>query len=329
MKATYCLLSGAGESAGTLPLHFAPIRSASRLSDPLASPSLPLPALQRWLNRFWPSRRLRNDPLSGWQVDGRYTPVSIANWKLTPSMRALLLQRRVAHPLTFAPDQRLTVVIPFRDREPHLHALLPVLTKALQEQRVRYRVLLVEQQPGGLFNRGKLINVGIHYAAADTDYYCLHDVDALPVIANYSCPSQPLRLVSRVLVDGGEAQRTDYYFSGAVSIRKEQVVAANGYSNEYWGWGKEDDDFFFRLLLAGYLCYYDLQGTFHDLPNPKHQQVQRKSPATPPHVRHNRQRRSRLLRGLLDPAQDGLSTLRYEVIERSDAGDHERIRIRW
>src|SRR5699024_1381416 len=119
------------------------------------------------------------------------------------------------------------------------------------------------------------------------------------------------------------------YFSGAVSIRKEQVYAANGYSNEYWGWGKEDDDFFFRLLLAGYLCYYDTLGVFHDLPNPGHQQVQRNGRTTPPHVGRNRRRRSRLVRGLVDPLDEGLSTLRYELVDRADHGDHERIRVRW
>ena len=113
----------------------------------------------------------------------------------------------------------------------------------------------------------------MNYAADGTDYYCLHDVDAVPVVANYACPSQPLRLVNRILGEDGESQRTDYYFSGAICLRKEQAFAANGYSNEYWGWGKEDDDFFFRLLLAGFLCYFDLQGAFHDLPNPSHQQV--------------------------------------------------------
>ena len=53
-----------------------------------------------------------------------------------------------------------------------------------------------------------------------------------------------------------------------MSIRKDQAFAANGFSNHYWGWGKEDDDFFFRLLLAGYLCYFDAEGMFRDLPNP-------------------------------------------------------------
>jgi N-terminal region of glycosyl transferase group 7/N-terminal domain of galactosyltransferase len=285
--------------------------------------------VQRWLRRYWPSTRLRRDPLRDLRVDARYAPVSIANWKLTPAMRDRILALRVPRPLDFSADRRLTLVIPFRDRDAHLRQLLPPLTSTLREQRLSFRVLVVEQEPGGLFNRGKLINIGMQHAAEVSDYYCLHDVDAVPVVANYACPSQPLRLVSKILGDEGEAHRTDYYFSGAISIRKEQAFAANGYSNEYWGWGKEDDDFFFRLLLAGYLCFYDTLGTYHDLPNPKHQQVVRKSPATPPHVRINRERRSQLLRGLLDPAQDGLSTLRYEVLSDQDFGDHQRIKVRW
>jgi hypothetical protein len=49
-------------------------------------------------------------------VDDRYRPVDIANWKLIPVAR-LMLARRVAQPLTFRADRRLTVVILFRDRE--------------------------------------------------------------------------------------------------------------------------------------------------------------------------------------------------------------------
>jgi hypothetical protein len=294
-----------------------------------SSAPLALSGFSRWLNSWWPSARLRRDPLSELRVAGRYAAVSIANWKLTPRMSSWLLQRRVAQPLTFAPDQRLTLVIPFRDREEHLRQLMPALSATLDEQRIRHRVLIVEQEAGGLFNRGKLINVGIHHAADTSDYYCLHDVDAVPVVANYQCPSQPLRLVNTIRTAEGETRRTDYYFSGAVSIRKDQALAANGYSNEYWGWGKEDDDFFFRLLLAGCLPYYDTEGTYLDLPNPKQQQVVRKSPQTPPHVRKNRDRRSRLLRGLSDPQEDGLSTLRYEVLDRSNGSSFERIRVRW
>jgi len=284
-----------------------------------------MPAVQRWLNSWWPSTRLGTDPLEDWLVEDRYRTVSIANWKLVPYMKRRLLRRRVALPLTFATGRRLTIVIPFRDRDAHLQQLLPVLRSTLDRQGVTATILVVEQSGREPFNRGKLINIGIKHAAERTDYYCLHDVDAVPVTANYLCPSQPLRLVNRLLTAEGESQRTGYYFSGAVSITREQVFLANGFSNEYRGWGKEDDDFFFRLLLAGLLCYFDVQGLFKDLPNPAHQQVQRKSTQTPPHVRINRQRRSRLLRGLDDPQADGLSTLSYELLSSEQGDGYEKI----
>jgi hypothetical protein len=188
---------------------------------------------------------------------------------------------------------------------------------------------VVEQRSKELFNRGKLLNAGAHYAAPFSDYYCLHDVDAIPIVANYGCPSQPLRLVSSLVTPSGEAQRTDYYFSGAVSIRKEQFFAANGYSNEYFGWGKEDDDLFFRLLLSGFLCYYDAHGKFWDLPNPPGQQVQRSPNFVPVHLRRNRRLRSLLVRGLTDPQSDGLSTLKYEVIARDTQANYEQITVDW
>lgn len=284
---------------------------------------------QRWLRRWWPSRRLGTDPQQALRVEGRYAPVSVANWKLIPVVARGLLAQRVEHPLTFAAGQSLAVVIPYRDREAHLTQLLPVLTATLQEQRIRHRIIVVEQTMPGLFNRGRLLNIGAHYAAPDADYYCLHDVDAVPIRANYLCPSQPLRLVNSILTEEGRSQRSDYYFSGAVSIRKEQMFAANGFSNEYWGWGKEDDDFFFRLLMKGLLCYFDLQGEFRDLPNPRHQQVKRRNPVAARAMRANRSRRSRLLRGLESPALDGLGNLDYEIVDRVEHADHEKISVRW
>lgn len=288
-----------------------------------------LTGLERWLNSWWPSRRLREDPLANLLVDGRYAPVSIANWKLTPQMARRILARRVVRQLSFVSDRRLTVVIPYRDRETHLRRLLPVLVDKLREQQISHRILVVEQEPGDLFNRGRLINIGIHYDQQAADYYCIHDADAVPVVADYRCPSQPLRLVHTVLTAAGESLRPAHYFSGAICVRKEHLLAANGFSNGYWGWGKEDDDLFFRLLLTGCVCYVDLRGVFHDLPNPAHQQVRRDTAKQPPHLKRNRRLRSHLLRGQKDFVDDGLSTLHYRVIERTRESSYEKIRVRW
>lgn len=283
---------------------------------------------QRWLNRWWPSRRLRWDPLHDLRVADRYAPVSIANWKLIPAMARGLLARRVTRPLSFNEDRRLTVIIPYRDRAEHLGILLPELRARLKEQDISHRILVVEQEVGALFNRGRLLNAGMRYAAEFSDYYCFHDVDAVPIVANYACPSQPLRLVNTVLNSAGERKHTAHYFSGAITIRKEQAFAVHGFSNEYWGWGKEDDDFYFRLLLSGFLCYFDLKGTFRDLPNPPHQCV-RRGPVLRTHVKLNRRRRSLLLRGLAVPSDDGVHTLKFRVIERLVDDNYEHITVRW
>ena len=45
------------------------------------------------------------------------------------------------------------------------------------------------------------------------------------------------------------------YLGGVIAVNKENVFRANGHSNDYWGWGNEDDDFnarcFKKFLLAG------------------------------------------------------------------------------
>ena len=41
-----------------------------------------------------------------------------------------------------------------------------------------------------------------------------------------------------------------YYnlIGGVMSINRENYYRANGFSNVYWGWGSEDDDFSARYL---------------------------------------------------------------------------------
>lgn len=35
-------------------------------------------------------------------------------------------------------------------------------------------------------------------------------------------------------------------------MSKQQLLKMNGYSNDYWGWGGEDDDISSRVIYAGY-----------------------------------------------------------------------------
>ncbi|MEZ5566426.1 MAG: hypothetical protein R3F24_13405 [Gammaproteobacteria bacterium] len=74
-------------------------------------------------------------------------------------------------PFSIDRNKSLAVVIPFRDRETHLARLLPMLYRQLDTQQINYRIFVVEQEPGKLFNRAKNIN-GVDVAGLDADYFC-------------------------------------------------------------------------------------------------------------------------------------------------------------
>ena len=43
------------------------------------------------------------------------------------------------------------------------------------------------------------------------------------------------------------------YFGGQYFLTKNKLKRTNGYSNDYWDWGMEDDDLFWRCYLEGYV----------------------------------------------------------------------------
>ncbi|XP_061645771.1 beta-1,4-galactosyltransferase 3-like isoform X2 [Phyllopteryx taeniolatus] len=153
------------------------------------------------------------------------------------------------------PRWSTAVVIPYRDRLQHLHTFLDLLHPFLQRQQIRYRIYVVQQWGNGTFNRGKLLNVGVQEALRDEDWSCLvlHDVDLLPEDDRnmYTCQREhPAHLA--VAIDKF-AYRLPYLqlFGGAVALTPDQFRKANGFSNKFWGWGGEDDDFGNRVALSG------------------------------------------------------------------------------
>lgn len=41
----------------------------------------------------------------------------------------------------------------------------------------------------------------------------------------------------------------DANFGGVTAMTKEQYEAVNGFSNSFFGWGGEDDDFYNRFVI--------------------------------------------------------------------------------
>ena len=144
---------------------------------------------------------------------------------------------------------KLAVVVPYRDREEHLKQFLPYMKEYLDKQNILHNIYIVEQEAGKPFNRAKLLNVGFLQADLDHDYFVFHDVDMLPQNVDYNYQEHPTHLAAA-------ASQFNYslpyegYFGGVTMFSRKSFERVNGYSNEYWGWGAEDDDILWRCNLS-------------------------------------------------------------------------------
>jgi hypothetical protein len=98
-------------------------------------------------------------------------------------------------PSTCRAEQRLAVIICYRNREQHLRMFLDNIHPFLKKQSLDYTIFIVNQHGNDQFNRAALFNVGYLEAMKLYAYDCFifHDVDLLPEdLRNiYHCGSQP------------------------------------------------------------------------------------------------------------------------------------------
>ena len=147
-------------------------------------------------------------------------------------------------------NHKLGVIVPYRNRYRHLIHFKEAITTYLDTKGIDYEIIIVEQDDASAFNRGKLLNVGVLKAIRlGCDYVVLHDVDMLPMSVDYSYAPEPTHLITRYHKNEQHLNIPfEKYFGGVTLFPIEQFEQINGYSNEYWGWGFEDDDLFHRVL---------------------------------------------------------------------------------
>jgi len=161
---------------------------------------------------------------------------------------------------------KLGVCVPYRNREAHLKEFIPRVGKFLEERGIEYAMYFGHQVDDKLFNRGAMKNIAAEQAFKDgCDYIVWHDIDMIPEDDNcdYSFPKDNPRHIAIHISKTNYHLKYADYFGGAVVFSKEQVEKTNGYSNEYWDWGMEDDDLFWRCVLESYadISYVDYEKT--------------------------------------------------------------------
>jgi len=148
---------------------------------------------------------------------------------------------------------RLGIIVPYRDRLEHLNIFKNHIKEYFNNSGIEFELIIVEQLDTKPFNRGKLLNVGfIEAKKLGCNYIVFHDVDMLPIDVEYTYSDKVIHLATDlVLNDGTIKDSFDSYFGGVTMFPIELFEKVNGYPNEYWGWGFEDDELLRRCIEDG------------------------------------------------------------------------------
>jgi len=141
----------------------------------------------------------------------------------------------------------LAIITPYRNRKHHLQRFLTHY-KDMQ-------VFVIEQSDNKHFNRAKLFNVAADLLTNgvipnEFTHFVFSDVDMLADEIAFE--------LGDVAHLAGKASQFRYklpyptFFGGVAMISKEVFLKVDGFSNEFWGWGSEDDEMYNNLVNNGY-----------------------------------------------------------------------------
>ncbi|XP_023930439.1 beta-1,4-N-acetylgalactosaminyltransferase bre-4-like [Lingula anatina] len=156
-------------------------------------------------------------------------------------------------PRDCAARSRVIIIIPYRDRLAHLTRWLHHYHPIFQRQLLEYRIVVTEQYGTGTFNKGRIMNAAFLECRKAFQFDCVifHDVDML--LENdrnmYVCGNDTTPKHLSPAVDKFRYKIVfDNLVGGVLVMTVSLFEEVNGYSNEYWGWGGEDDDMWERFL---------------------------------------------------------------------------------
>uniref|UniRef100_A0A8D0GEF5 Beta-1,4-galactosyltransferase n=1 Tax=Sphenodon punctatus TaxID=8508 RepID=A0A8D0GEF5_SPHPU len=191
------------------------------------------------------------------------------------------------------PRQKVAILIPFRHREHHLKYWLHYLHPILRRQKVAYGIYIINQvgQSGGA-GRERLAQGGVR-------------------TSRELGQAGGTKVIGRLLPYAG-------YFGGVSGLSKAQFLKINGFPNEYWGWGGEDDDIFNRITLNGMkVSRPDVRlGRYRMI---KHERDRHNEP--------NPQRFTKIQNTKLTMKRDGISSLQYRLLEVSRRSMYTNITV--
>lgn len=158
---------------------------------------------------------------------------------------------------------KVAIIIPFREqvgeniRETQLRELaehMKIAMDLVMKEGDEYKIYVIKQthekRNPDRFNRGILLNYGFEKAKENgSNIFIFHDVDLLPDVNvelmkfYVKHPKRPIHIAKC----WKGRYEYNYKTGGIFSISQTDFEKANGYPNNFYGWGGEDDELALRL----------------------------------------------------------------------------------
>lgn len=136
------------------------------------------------------------------------------------------------------------IIIPYRNRKEHLETFIKNVIPLFDKYLKPYKLVIVEQEEGKLFNRGKLLNIGFNEYNDKSEFFFTHDVDIIP---NENCVKE---LYTKNEYDVVRIFNPHILSLGSISkFSRDSFLNVNGLPNHIWGWGIEDRALYYRYVI--------------------------------------------------------------------------------
>jgi beta-1,4-galactosyltransferase 4 len=215
-------------------------------------------------------------------------------------------------------QHKLGIIVPYRDREEHANIFIPYMNEYLTEKNIPFKIYIIEQEEGKPFNRGKLLNIGFLEADKDIDYFVFHDIDMIPNDIDYSYCETATHLAC--------AASQFYfvlpyqtYFGGVTLFPRNAFETINGFSNNYWGWGSEDDDLVSRCRFSGIIPHRKCVGSLQSL-NHKKSMVEEDAIK-------NWENLKQMNQGQKDWKNEGLNSCEYSITDKNENSHRTWVKV--
>ena len=132
-----------------------------------------------------------------------------------------------------------------------------------------FDVYLIEQSSDNCkFNIGKLKNIGFQKAIQSKnkyDFFIFTDADIIPDKQLAPYYFKVIKGISLLATRGTRYQQQDCFLGSCLGFDKNSYQQINGYPNNFWGWGGEDEAILIRCNLNKIPIHIPNKGSIIDL----------------------------------------------------------------